>query len=142
MSTDGFAPFRRRKKTCWPLLLYNYNLPPEIRFHLQYILCIGIIPGPNKSKDFDSFFWPAVKELLKLAMGIRVFDVAQSELFPLRAYLILVFGDIPALSMVMRIKGHNGLRPCHMCHIKGLRIPNSRATTHYVPLDRSRHPDV
>jgi hypothetical protein len=142
MSTDGFAPFRRRKKTCWPLLLYNYNLPPEIRFHLQYILCIGVIPGPNKPKDFDSFFWPAVEELLKLAMGIRVFDVAQSELFPLRAYLILVFGDIPALSMVMRIKGHNGLRPCRMCHIKGLRIPNSRATTHYVPLDRSRHPDV
>jgi Transposase family tnp2. len=142
MSTDGFAPFRRRKKTCWPLLLFNYNLPPEIRFHLQYILCIGVIPGPNKPKDFDSFFWPAVEELLKLAMGVRAFDTARSELFALRAYLIIVFGDIPAVSMVMRIKGHNGVRPCRMCNIQGLRVPNSRATTHYVPLDRSRHPDV
>lgn len=142
MSTDGFAPFRRRKQTCWPLLLYNYNLPPEIRFHLQYILCIGVIPGPKKPKDFDSFFWPALEELLKLAMGVRAFDTARSELFALRAYLVLVFGDIPAMSMVMRIKGHNGVRPCRMCHIEGLRIPNSRATTHYIPLDRSRHPDV
>jgi hypothetical protein len=142
LSTDGFAPFRRRKKTCWPLLLYNYNLPPEIRFHLEYVLCLGVIPGPNKPKDFDSFLFPAVEELLQLAFGVRAFDVAQSELFALRAYLILVFGDIPAMSMVMCIKGHNGFCPCRMCHIKGLRIPNSCATTHYVPLDQSRHPDV
>ena len=26
--TDGFAPFHRRKLTAWPLLLFNYNLPP------------------------------------------------------------------------------------------------------------------
>jgi hypothetical protein len=29
-----------------------------------------------------------------------------------------------------------------MCNIQGLRIPDVRATTHYIPLDRSRHPDV
>ncbi|KIY61189.1 hypothetical protein CYLTODRAFT_384771, partial [Cylindrobasidium torrendii FP15055 ss-10] len=50
LSTDGFAPWRRRKKTCWPLLLYNYNLPPEIRFHLEHIISVGVIPGPNKPK--------------------------------------------------------------------------------------------
>jgi len=76
MLTDGFAPFRRCKQTCSPLLLYNYNLPPEICFHLQYILCIGVIPSPKKPKDFDSFFWPALEELLKLAMGVRAFDAA------------------------------------------------------------------
>ncbi|EIN06681.1 hypothetical protein PUNSTDRAFT_28999, partial [Punctularia strigosozonata HHB-11173 SS5] len=62
--------------------------------------------------------------------------------FPLRAYLIIVFGDIPAISMIMRMKGHNGLSPCRFCHIHGLRIPGSRATTNYVPLSRKRHPDV
>ena len=29
-----------------------------------------------------------------------------------------------------------------MCKIKGLCIPNSCATTHYVPLDQRRHLDV
>ncbi|TFK62580.1 hypothetical protein BDN72DRAFT_776911 [Pluteus cervinus] len=63
-------------------------------------------------------------------------------MFLLRAYLILVFGDIPAISMIMRIKGHNGIIPCRMCKITGLRVPDARATTHYVPLDRSQHPLV
>jgi hypothetical protein len=30
LSTDGFAPFNRRKSTTWPITLFNYNLPPEI----------------------------------------------------------------------------------------------------------------
>ena len=27
--TDGFAPFKKHNKTCWPIILFNYNLPPE-----------------------------------------------------------------------------------------------------------------
>ena len=91
---------------------------------------------------FDSFLWPAVEEFLTLVLGTRAYDALLHELFLLRAHLILIGGDIPAISMVMRMKGHNGLSPCRMCKIKGLRIPNSRTTTHYVPLDRQRHPDV
>lgn len=33
LSTDGFCPFKRRKATAWPLVLWNYNLPLETRFH-------------------------------------------------------------------------------------------------------------
>jgi hypothetical protein len=44
--------------------------------------------------------------------------------------------------MIMRMKGHNGLSPCRMCETVGLRIPNSCATTHYLPLDRSSHPNL
>lgn len=143
LSTDGFSPFKRRKKTCWPLLIFNYNLPPEIRFHLRHVLCVGVIPGPNKPKDADSFLWPLVEELLKLELGVSAYDVCASEKFALRAYLTTVFGDIPAVSMLMRMKGHNGVSPCRMCNIDGLRVPHGAGgTTHYVPLDRSRHPDV
>ncbi|KAF7333167.1 hypothetical protein MVEN_02382500 [Mycena venus] len=141
-SWDGFSPFKHRKKTAWPLIIFDYNLPSDLRFLLQFILALGVIPGPNKPKDSDSFLWPFVQELLKLAVGVRAFDILSGELFALRAYLILVFGDIPAVSMFMRMKGHNGISPCRMYKIIGLRIPNSRVTTHYVPLDRSRHPDV
>ncbi|KAL1657653.1 hypothetical protein GGF50DRAFT_17104, partial [Schizophyllum commune] len=63
--------------------------------------------------------------------------------FILRAYLILLFGDIPAMAMVMRMKGHNGFSPCRMCNITGVRIPNKpKSTMHYVPLHRSNHPAV
>ncbi|THH27119.1 hypothetical protein EUX98_g7065 [Antrodiella citrinella] len=140
LSTDGFAPFRRRKKTTWPLILFNYNLPPDIRFHIQHILSLGIIPGPKKPVDFDSFLWPAVQELLRLERGVHTYDRCSDEFWMLRAYLILVFGDIPAVSLMMRMKGHNGLCPCRTCNILGVRVPNSRKTTHYVPLSRDQLP--
>jgi len=90
--------------------------------------------------DFDSFLWPLVEEALKLILGIVAFDVTREELFELHAYFILGFGDMPAIAMIMRMKGHNGLFPCRMCNIKGIRIPGASGPTLYVPLNRSRHP--
>jgi hypothetical protein len=142
LSTDGFCPFRRRKTTAWPLVLFNYNLAPEIRFHADNKIDLGTIPGPNKPKDFDSYMWPVFEEFVRLQYGVRAFDVLADEFFLLRAHLLLVFGDIPAMSMVMRMTGHNGFSPCRMCKIIGVRMPNSQNNQYYVPLDRSSHPAV
>lgn len=145
LSTDGFALFKHRKHTCWALILFNYNLPPNIRCQLEYIICMAVIPGPQKPKDFDSFLWPLVEELLRLEVGIATIDRRLSEIFSLCTFLICVFGDIPAISMVMCMKGHNGFCPCCMCNITGVLIPNSQGagkSTYYVPLDQSQHPAV
>ena len=136
LATDGVNPWRRRKSTFWPILLYNFNLPPEERSHDDNAICIGEVPGPEKPKDMDSFLYPVVQELLKLSVGVQAYDVIEEEIFILRAYLITIFGDIPAVSMLLRMKGHNARSPCRLCTIQGIRIPNSRTTTHYVPLCR------
>jgi hypothetical protein len=62
--------------------------------------------------DIDSFLFPFVRELLRLAIGVKAFDVKTGHTFRLRAYLLAMFGDMPAMSMVMRMKGHNGVKPC------------------------------
>lgn len=142
LSTDSFGPFKRRTKTVWPLILFNYNLPPEIRFHLEHVIGLSVIPGPKKPTNFDSFLRPLIHELLRLEVGVHAYDTLSTEFFVLCAYLILVFGDIPAMSMVMRMKEHNGATPCWMCSISAIRVPGSHAPTHYVLLDRHRHPDV
>jgi hypothetical protein len=139
-ATDGFAPFKKRKYTAWVLLIFNYNLPPDQRFQTDNILCAGIIPGPKKPWDADSFIYPLVRELLELASGVSAYDALSSSLFALHAYLITGFGDIPAVSMLMHMKGHNSLCPCRMCEIKGIRIPDLRNKTLYVPLSRLNHP--
>jgi len=51
LSMDGFAPFKRRDKTCWPLILFNYNLHPEICFPKQYCIHVATVPGPKKPWD-------------------------------------------------------------------------------------------
>ena len=142
LSTDGFAPFKQRKNTAWPLIIFNYNLPPKIHFHINNILVLGIIPEPKKHLDADSFLWLVVQEFFQLGAGVQAFDILSSKLFSLRAYLIIAFSDIPAMSMIMRMKGHNRYSPCRMCEIVGLCIPDSHATTHYGPLNRAGHPHV
>ncbi|PIL23640.1 hypothetical protein GSI_14953 [Ganoderma sinense ZZ0214-1] len=142
LSTDGFAPFKCRTKTAWPLILFNYNLHPDIHTHLNNILGLGVIPGPKKPVDFNSFLWPVVHEFLQLSVGVHAYNALSNAFFALRVYLILIFGDIPAISIVMRMKGHNGVCPCHMCEIQGVRIPESRNPVHYVSLNRARHPHV
>jgi hypothetical protein len=68
--------------------------------------------------------------------------VLTDEFFLLRGYLLLIFGDIPIMSMVMCMTGHNRFFPCHMCKIWGVQIPNSQNNSHYVPLDCSFHPTM
>jgi hypothetical protein len=73
----------------------------------------------------DSFIYPLVRELLELAIGMSAYDALSRRLFALHAYVITGFGDIPAVSMLMHMKGHNGLCPCRMCSILAIRIPDS-----------------
>jgi len=71
LATNGVNPWRRRKSTFWPILLYNFNLPLEEQSHDDNAICVGEVPSPEKPKDMDSFLYPAVQELLKLSVGIR-----------------------------------------------------------------------
>jgi hypothetical protein len=77
-----------------------------------------------------------------LQYGVGAFNVPANEFFLLWGYLILVFGDIPAMSMVMCMTGHNGFSPCCMCKILSVQIPNSQNNTYYIPLDHSFHPSM
>ena len=44
----SFALFKRHNKTCWPIILFNYNLPPEIHFQKKY--CIhAASPGAQET---------------------------------------------------------------------------------------------
>lgn len=142
ISTDGFTPWKRRNSTAWPLILFNYNLPPEIWFHVEHILALEVILGPRKPVDVDLFLWLAVLEFIQLMEGITIFDILQSELFIQYAYVIVDFGDMPAMSLLLHMKGHNGISPCWMCKILSIQIPGSQATTHYIPISRVNHPSV
>ncbi|KAG9126908.1 hypothetical protein FRC07_001453 [Ceratobasidium sp. 392] len=145
LGTDGFNLFKRRHKgesTAWPLILVNYNLHSSIRYRLHNIICVGVIPGPTECKDMNSFLVPLIEELLELAAGIETSRVALPDEvvdgaglnFDLHAFLILLFGDIPALSKLLMLKGHTAITPCRACLIRS--TPCQLATTihHYFPL--------
>lgn len=133
VATDGFSPFKNRKQTCWPIVVYNLNLPPDLRILFEHLICAGVIPGPKKPKDFDSFLFPFTMEGLELALGVAAKHcLRKEEVFALRAYALFFAGDMPALAMVLRMKGHNAFCPCRMCKI--LAILSANRKTYYVPL--------
>jgi hypothetical protein len=80
-------------------------------------------------------------ELLELAVGVPTYDALLHSFFSLYAYLITAFGDIPAISMLMHMKGHNSLSPCRMCTIKGIQMPNLQNKMLYMPLSCCNHPE-
>ena len=92
LSTDGFGPFKKRTKTAWPLIIFNYNLPPNERFRKENIISLGTIPGPKKPGDMDSFLWPLTQELLQLEIGVSAFDsIAQVSFLISFLYILSTF---------------------------------------------------
>jgi hypothetical protein len=147
LSTNGFTLFKRRRRglsTAWPIILVNLNLPPKVRYRLENILCVGVIPGPKQCKDLNSFLIPLIEELLELAEGVESSRVAtdadnedeaeEAGRFWLRAFLILLFGDIPAVAKLLAIKGHNAVVPCRTCYIRGVLCQLEKSSVYYVPL--------
>ncbi|QRV80941.1 Transposase family Tnp2 protein [Ceratobasidium sp. AG-Ba] len=140
LSLDGVTLFKRRRKcnsTAWPLIIVLYNLHPSIRTHLENIICVGVIPGPKQYKDLNSFLFPLLEELLDLESGVETVDssiAGPSRRFLLRAFLILAFGDIPAITKLLGIRGTNALCPCRACDIWGIKDDNPKSNAYYVPL--------
>ena len=49
----------------------------------------------------DSFLFPLYCELQELAKGVESLDLCSKEAFLLRAFLLLIFGDMPAIAKAM-----------------------------------------
>jgi hypothetical protein len=135
--TDGFQVFKRGKHTSWPLMFVNCNLNPADRFSVHTTLCGGVIPGPKKPKDFDSFLFPMVEEVMKGAVGVPAFDAFGNVGFPLRFYVPYGSGDMPACAGALRgSKCPGGICSCPGCPIHGIRIRGSSNSSHYLPIVR------
>lgn len=134
LCTDGYLLFRRRRKgpSATPILIQNYNLPPQIRTHLRNLICVGIIPGPKQPKDLESFLSPLDDEAAELAYGVKTFHAVEQMSFDLHGYFLFKLGDIVAVERFLNIKGHNAIYPCRSCAIQAIR---GTSKTYYVPLD-------
>ena len=133
LSVDGYLLYKRRRggPSATPVILQNYNLPPQVRTHLENLICLSVI---HKPKDLGSFLVPFDEERVQLAMGVPTFDASDESLFDLHAFIILEHGDIVAIEEMLGLKGHNGYCPCRSCKIKGVRNITDHGKIYYVPL--------
>lgn len=124
LSTDGVQNVRQKSSSVWPILLTVLNYPPELR--ARNMMIVGLIPGPREPAVFSSFFDSLLVDLRRLAEGVQAYDGHRQEHFVLQAHLMVVTGDMPAISKMMAMKGSNGVSPCRFCSIHGQYSPSSR----------------
>jgi hypothetical protein len=140
---DGVQIFDHGHKasdTCWPIILQNLNLPPSERCKLRNVVPIMVIPGPQQPKDFNSFLYPFVQESIRLAgPGVRTYDAHRKEWFTLRAFPVLVCGDMQAIKHFGGMRGPNSKLPCRACRIEG--VYDAARRSYYIPLVRPFDPE-
>jgi len=140
MCLDLYLLYKQRRggPSACPILLQIYNLPPKVRTHISWLICVGVIPGPKGPKQLTTFLHPFENECALLAKGIKTFDCIEQDYFQLHAYNMVPLGDIIAIEKLLNIKGHNGKYPCCSCEIKAINNPESPDKTYYVPLNHPK----
>ena len=71
------------------------------------------------------------------------YDAHTKSRFLLKANLVLITGDTPAVSKMLHLSGHNAKRPCRACHLEGTpyRNPAGRVTYYYPLQQPNEFPD-
>ena len=106
--------------------------------------CSGIIPGPHEpSQNINTFLQLLVDDLLVLWNGI-VLDSDRSV--TLRAAVVTVSADLPALRKITQFLGHKADFGCSRCKFQAEREPGTRGASgkmsYYTPrhsTERSHH---
>uniref|UniRef100_A0A1J3JNP1 Transposase-associated domain-containing protein n=1 Tax=Noccaea caerulescens TaxID=107243 RepID=A0A1J3JNP1_NOCCA len=142
LSTDGFNPFNMKNTmySCWPVLMVNYNLPPDLCMKKENIMLTLLIPGPHQpGNSIDVYLEPLIEDLNHMwSNGEVTYDAFSKNTFTLKAILLWTISDFPAYGnldgckvkgkMACPLCGKNtdsmwlkfGRKHVYMCHRKGL----------------------
>ncbi|SGY58245.1 BQ5605_C006g04354 [Microbotryum silenes-dioicae] len=113
--TDGIQLFNKTQSECWPIMMINYNLPPEIRYKKKHLMTVGIIPGPKGPKDIDSFLHPLYEDARASARnGHMVFNGVTETMVRQRWFIHVIGGDGPCSLKDAWFKGPTAKWPCRM----------------------------
>jgi len=108
LSTDGFEAWRQRGSQGWAIIVTVLNLSPGKRTQNDFQIVVSVTLGPKQPTDLVSFLNPLVEELNFLARGIsgvRAFGSPNSV--TLRANVVQITGDTPAIEKLLNFSGHN-----------------------------------
>ncbi|CAA7034547.1 unnamed protein product [Microthlaspi erraticum] len=118
LSTDGFNPFNMKNSmySCWPVLLVNYNLPPDLCMKKENIMLTLLISGPHQpGNSIDVYLEPLIEDLNHLwNNGEVTYDAFSKSTFTLKAMLLWTISDFPAYGNLAgcKVKGKMG---CPLC---------------------------
>ncbi|PIL24852.1 hypothetical protein GSI_12738 [Ganoderma sinense ZZ0214-1] len=115
-SLDGAQLYASKQSDCWFYIWVLLDLSPTLRYKKRYVLPGGVIGGPNKPRNIDSFLFPGLYHLAALQTeGLRIWDSVQRRTFRARVFLLFATADSPAMAYLNGLVGHNGALGCRLC---------------------------
>ena len=150
LSIDGAQLYRSKKSDCWIWIWVIFDYAPDMRSKKIRVLIGGIIPGPNKPKNADSYLYVSIHHLAAIQKdGLKVWNGLTNKLVVSHPYLVFAMADGPGMTYLNGLNGHQGYYGCQLyCKTKGRRklggrgfYPALTKPNHYV-LDGCDHDDV
>ncbi|XP_042467064.1 uncharacterized protein LOC122050202 [Zingiber officinale] len=118
LAADGINPHSNlsSRYSCWPIMLVNYNLPPNMCMKRKYIMLTMLISGPKQpGNDIDVYLEVLVEDLQQLWEGVDgVYDAYRRQFFTLKAVLLWTINDFPAYGNLSGCTTH-GYYACPVC---------------------------
>lgn len=109
LSIDGAQLYASKGSDCWFLIWIVFDLPPEFRYKKRFVLPAGVIGGPNKPKNMDSFLFPTFYHVSAVQWeGLAVWDALQARIVHQNLYIVFGTADTPGLIHLSGGVGHQG----------------------------------
>lgn len=117
MNMDIFQPYKHVNYSVGAIYLTVMNLPRAVHYKQEYVIFVGLLPGPHElSHDINSFLSPLVNELLQFWDGIDLSIHSVSGKRKVRCALLCVACDLPAGRKVCGFLGHTAKYGCSRCY--------------------------
>lgn len=148
LTIDGAQLYKNKASDCWMWLFESLDMAPNKRYKIANIMMGGLIPGPNKPKNLDSFLYPSLYHVCAIMNeGLPIWDALDRTLYNSNPFLALALADGPGMSYLNGLVGHSGAYGCRLyCPQKsrhkpnvGIYYPVSLRPNGYV--SNSDHPD-
>ncbi|THU87219.1 hypothetical protein K435DRAFT_682055 [Dendrothele bispora CBS 962.96] len=133
LSIDGAQLYRNKASDCWMYIWVVLDHHPSNRYKVRHVLLGGVIPGPNKPKNLDSFVFTGLYHVAAVQRmgGMHVWNAAEKRLFTSNIFVALGSADGPAMACLNGFVGHHGRVHCRFyCPLIGRHKPGG---THYYP---------
>jgi hypothetical protein len=116
LNVDWFQPFGKSDYSIGAIYLAILNLPRHLRYRPEYMMLVGVLPGPRKTKlhVLQGALAVLTKDLGKFFAG-QVLTMADGTQKKIRCFLFSVACDSPARAEVIGAMSHSATRCCAFC---------------------------
>jgi hypothetical protein len=137
LNVDWFNPFGRRTAgkhaSVGGIYMVCMNLPIHLRYRVENIYLVGIIPGPNEPNvnQINHVLRPLVDSLLRFwNTGVHfAWTAGHPRGCRVRAVITALVCDIPAMRKVAGFAGHSANLFCSFCRLLRTQVANLDKTT-------------